>query len=148
MALPEDPRYNPTMSPRRQRLFAWISLAAILVVHLRLDALASRLSAAATADEPRPCCCCSDESSGQPTSRTNGDVERGDGPLHPHGCPCCPDKDCCQCCVFCVYAKAPCGPTATAFCALPVDDIVSFVTDLSTLVPPPPVEEFFQPPRA
>jgi hypothetical protein len=141
------------MSPRCKRLFAWVSLVAILVVHLRLDALASRLSAAGAEEQPRGCCvpkgCCGSEApqpSGQAPSR-NHDDHQGDRPLHSHGCPCCPNEDCSHCCIFCIYAKAPCGPTASAVSTLPADEIVSVVTDLSTLIPTAPVDEFFQPPR-
>jgi hypothetical protein len=139
------------MSERSKRLFAWLTLAAILVVHLRLDALAGRLGAAQT-DEPRSCCsagggCGTAPERSEPTPARNHD-NRGDKPLHSRGCPCCPQQDCSHCCIFCIYAKAPCGPTASIFNVAAADNLVSLVADRSTLVPTPPIDDFFQPPRA
>jgi hypothetical protein len=139
------------MSERSKRLFAWLTLGAILIVHLRLDALAGRLSAAET-EQPRSCCSTggcrgtTTENPEQAPSSSHGDD--GDNPLHSHGCPCCPQQDCSHCCIFCIYAKAPCGPTASLVATVAADDIVSVVVDRSMLVPTPPIDDFFQPPRA
>ena len=142
------------MLKRRIRSVACITLVAIVIVHLRLNVLAQDLIAGTISrndptSDARPSCCRAPAtkkavpSAGQDRRKTDHH-----GPMNSSGCPWCPKGGCNECCIFCIYAKAPCGPAVSAVSAPAACDVTWRVVELCNHLPVAPVEEFFQPPRA
>ena len=141
------------MAQHRLRLVARIVLVAIVIVHLRLDVLAQSVIAASVASPAAgargstpPCCCCSPADDDADPEAKRG-PEHHDGPLHDSGCPLCPKGGCNDCCIFCIYAKAPCGPAACVVSMPAPAVVIGRVVERHDRLPAAPIDEFFQPPR-
>lgn len=130
------------MSTRHIHLIARLTLAAILVVHLRLNVLAETISVRiAQSAAASPCCC-----GGSGVDNVNVPPDETP-PLHGRSCPLCPKQGCSECCILCIYAKAPCHSVAIAVTWAEPTQSFEQVPEAANHIPPAPVEEFFQPPR-